>query len=113
MQHVITKAQLLAKNACDAIYASPEWDAEQEALVYPDWEATVARLAGSRHGIDRLGWLVARELVPMTRSEFAKVRREARLAQREPVEEEQEQSEVANVEEEQEQGEIANAQESL
>jgi hypothetical protein len=78
MEVIIEKAQLLAFDACGAYLKSPEWDAEREALVYSDWAATVDRLTATRDGVGLLGWLVARKLVPMTRAEFVKARRNAR-----------------------------------
>jgi hypothetical protein len=78
MQVIITKDQLAANSACPAYLTSPEWSTEQEALVYVDWDATVARLAQTQAGIDYLGWLVRCSLVPMTRSQFAATRRAAR-----------------------------------
>ena len=82
MQVVIAKDKLLALNACDAYLKSPEWDPARQALVYSDWEATVDRLSATRDGIVFLEWLVARELVPMTRVELSGIRRAAREARR-------------------------------
>ncbi len=71
MRVVIRLAELQACNACDAYLKSPEWDARQQALVYPDWDATVARhIAMGREGMVRLEWLVANKLVPMTAHEL-------------------------------------------
>jgi hypothetical protein len=71
MRVVIRLAELQACNACDAYLLSPEWDAKEQALVYPDWDATVARhLAMGPGGIVRLSWLVHNKLVPMTAHEL-------------------------------------------
>lgn len=73
---VITLAELEASpKACDVYLRSPEWDAERQALVYPDWSATVARLLSTRAGITWLDYLVKRGLVPMTRDEFNAARK--------------------------------------
>lgn len=73
MQVVITIARLKGSNACSVYLDSPEWDNEQQALVYTDWEASVARLLSTRAGTAHLSFLVSRELVPMTREEFKTV----------------------------------------
>jgi len=79
MRVVIPLSKLQACNACDAYLRSPEWDKEEQALVYPDWDATVARhLAMGLEGIVRLQWLVTNKLVPMTESEFAAAGKSAR-----------------------------------
>lgn len=78
MEVVITKAQLTAANACDRYLESPEWDADREALVYSDWDATVARHLVSVEMLLRLEFLVSRNLVPMARGDFAKLKRETR-----------------------------------
>jgi hypothetical protein len=73
---VITKDQLEAGGPCQPFHLkSPEWDEEREALVYEDWEATVKRLSSTKDGLTQLGWLVAHNLVPMTRLEFRAVRK--------------------------------------
>lgn len=70
MQVVISKNQLEAVKACPVYLDSPEWDQEQNALVYADWEASAARLLSTRSGTSYLQFLVSRELVPMTAEEF-------------------------------------------
>jgi hypothetical protein len=70
MQVVITEGQLKASAACPVYLDSPEWDHEQNALVYADWSATVERLFSTRAGTGYLQFLVSRELVPMTAEEF-------------------------------------------
>ncbi len=70
MQVIITEGQLKASHACPVYADSPEWDREQSALVYPDWEASVARLLSTRAGRGYLQFLVSRGLVPMTKEEF-------------------------------------------
>jgi|GEM_PF-7064187 len=74
MQVVITKGQLEAVKACNVYLDSPEWDALEESLVYANWEATVERLLATRAGSSYLAFLVSRELVPMTMTEFKAAR---------------------------------------
>ena len=74
MRVIITKGQLLAARACAAYLDSPEWDEEQEALVYKNWDKTVKRLASNKEGLTFLGWLVGRSLVPMPRLQFRRMR---------------------------------------
>jgi hypothetical protein len=67
----ITKADLDAKKPCAPWYLdSPEWDEDQEALVYKDFDATVDRLMATDAGRDRLRWLIRNALVPMKSNEF-------------------------------------------
>jgi len=84
MEVIITRDQLEAAGACDVYLRSPEWDAEHNegtgALVYSDWEATVARLSSTQAGLGRLGYLVGKRLVPMSRIEFRTLRREKQAA---------------------------------
>lgn len=75
MQVIVTGAQLRSHKACDAYFKSPEWDSEQDALIYSDWSNTVERLLSSRTGTVYLDWLITHELVPMTRSEFIEARK--------------------------------------
>ena len=75
MQVVVTRAQLDEHKACPRYATSPNWNGE--ALVYPDWDQAVDRLLSTPDGIDRLGWLVVHELVPMSRSEFIAARKNA------------------------------------
>jgi len=73
---VIPKAVLKRHRACDAAYTSPEYDADQDAIVYADWDETVKRLlAKGRQGIDEIDWYVANKLVPMTRDEFVALKK--------------------------------------
>ena len=72
MQVTITEGQLKASNACPVYLDSPEWDDEQRALVYSDWESTATRLLSTRAGTGYLQFLVSRALVPMTAEEFAR-----------------------------------------
>lgn len=74
MQVVVTEGRLKERHACDAYLKSPEWDQEQQALVYADWSATVERLLSSRKGTSFLSWLVDGCLVPMTQIEFVEAR---------------------------------------
>lgn len=76
MKVVIRLAELQAHKACDDYLRSPEWDEGQQALVYSDWDATVARhFAMGPLGVVRLGWLVGSGLVPMTAVQFIEARR--------------------------------------
>jgi hypothetical protein len=76
MEVIVTKEQL--RETCGVHTSSPEWNAEREALVYPDWDATVARLLSTRKGTAYLDALVARGIVPMTRDEFIEARKSRR-----------------------------------
>lgn len=81
---IITKDQIEKSGPCAPFHLeSPEWDAERNALVYKDWEATVKRLSASEKGRTQLSWLVARNFVPMTRLELRKARRNANAARAE------------------------------
>jgi hypothetical protein len=75
MQVIVHIDQLKEKGACSAYLRSPEWISDQQALVYPDWGATVSRLLSTRAGVTYLSWLVGRGLVPMTQEEFAEARK--------------------------------------
>lgn len=77
---VITKDRLEEARACRVYLDSPEWDKEREALVYTDWDATVRRLMSAREGMAYLDFLVARELVPMTKDTFQAMRSALRTA---------------------------------
>ena len=89
MKLVITKDQLLAVGAGPVYLGYPDeeheappvaplmhgdWDEEQEALVYDDWDETVARLSSTKDGLGLLAWLVSRALVPMTLMQLRKIR---------------------------------------
>jgi hypothetical protein len=79
MRIVIPLSVLQAHNACDAYLNSQEWDKGEQALVFPNWEATVERLlANGPAGVINLGWLVAKDLVPMTAGQFAEAKKRAR-----------------------------------
>jgi len=68
---VIPIATFKRLRACGAAYNSPEYDAEQDAVVFSDWDKTVERLlAKGRQGLNEIDWCVAHKLVPMTREEF-------------------------------------------
>jgi hypothetical protein len=68
---IIDRLTLKRNHACLAAYASPEWDEKLQALVYSDWDKTVARhVAMGPQGFDRLEWLVRHKLVPMTKEQF-------------------------------------------
>ena len=74
---VIDNATLRHHRSCRAVYTSPEWDAKLQALVYPDWDKTVARhVAMGKDGFDRLEWLVNHKLVPMTKEQFDALKKE-------------------------------------
>lgn len=70
MQVIITEGQLKESHACPVYVDSPEWDNEQKALVYSDWDASATRLLSTRSGVAYLQFLVSRGLVPMTAEEF-------------------------------------------
>lgn len=74
---VIDKATLKQRRACRAAYTSPEWDEKLQALVFSDWDKTVARLiAKGREGIDQLEWWVRQKLVPMTVEQLEQIKKE-------------------------------------
>jgi len=73
MQVTIPKSRLEEEHACKDYFDSPEWNGE--ALVYADWDQTVARLMTTRQGVLHLSWLVSHKLVPMSIEEFAAIRR--------------------------------------
>lgn len=76
MEVIVTKDQL--RGTCGVHINSPEWNSEQEALVYRDWDATVTRLLSTREGTAHLDALVAKKIVPMTKDEFIAARKSRR-----------------------------------
>lgn len=70
MRVVIDNATLRRHRSCKGAYTNPEWDAEAQALIFPDWEASVEQLLSDPKGLARLEWYVSQRLVPMTMSEF-------------------------------------------
>lgn len=78
MEVVVTKDQLEKASACRVYLESPEWDKERQALVYPDWEATVKRLLSTRAGMSYLSFLVTYGLVPMTKEQLKAAKKENR-----------------------------------
>ena len=74
---VIDNETLRRHRSCRAVYASPEWDAKLQALVYSDWDKTVERhIKMGAPGFDRLEWLVNHKLVPMTKEQFDALKKE-------------------------------------
>lgn len=74
---VIDKATLKRHRACRDAYTSPEWDEKLQALVFADWDKTVARLlAKGPKGLEQLEWWVNHKLVPMTAEQFAAIKKE-------------------------------------
>ena len=74
---VIDKATLKNRRACPAAYTSPEWDEKLQALVFTDWDKTVARLlAKGQEGLDQLEWWSRQKLVPLTPEQFAALKKE-------------------------------------
>jgi hypothetical protein len=67
---VIDNATLRRHRSCKGAYTNREWDAEAQALIFPDWEASVTELLSTPKGIRRLEWYVTHKLVPMTMEEF-------------------------------------------
>lgn len=79
MRVVVRLVELQAHNVCDAYLRSPFWDEGEQALVYPDWAAAVTQyMTMGISGVMRLGWMVARRLVPMTTDQFVEARKAAR-----------------------------------
>ncbi|MGH3303684.1 MAG: hypothetical protein ACRDOK_18795 [Streptosporangiaceae bacterium] len=81
MQVIIPKSSLVKYHACAAAYSSPEWSDAKEALVYPDWSASVERMMSTPMGRSHLDWLIVHKLVPMTAAEFFEVRKIRRQAE--------------------------------
>jgi hypothetical protein len=71
---VIDNATLRRHRSCKGAYTNREWDAEAQALIFPDWEASVTELLSTPKGRDRLEWYVHHKLVPMTKDEFIAAR---------------------------------------
>ena len=76
MEVVIDNATLRRHRSCRGAYTDPEWDAERQALVIKDWDATVKRLLSSKEGREKLEWRVSHGLVPMTKIELAAAKKE-------------------------------------
>lgn len=74
MRVVIDNAALRRNRSCKGAYTNREWDPELQALVFPDWDASVEELLSTPKGIGRLEWYVRCKLVPMTMSEFIAVK---------------------------------------
>lgn len=70
MQVIILESTLKRHRACRGRFTSQWWDVKQQALVYEDWDEAVRQFLSTKDGTERLEWLVAHELVPMTKSEF-------------------------------------------
>lgn len=68
---IIPEATLKRHRACRGRFDSPWWDAEQQALVYENWDQAVTQFLSTEDGTERLEWLVGHGLVPMTKEEFA------------------------------------------
>lgn len=70
MRVVIDNATLRKYRSCKGAYTNREWDPELQALVFPDWEASVKELMATTKGQARLEWYISNGLVPMTMAEF-------------------------------------------
>jgi hypothetical protein len=70
MRVVIDNKELRRNRSCRGTYTNKEWDPAEQALVFPDWEASVKELLSTPEGLIRLDWYVRHNLVPMTMSEF-------------------------------------------
>ena len=70
MRVVIDNAALRRNRSCKGAYTNREWDPELQALVFPDWDASVEELLSTPKGLGRLEWYVRHNLVPMTMDEF-------------------------------------------
>jgi len=75
MRVVLDNATLRRHRSCRAAYTSPEWNAELQALVYEDWDATVERLLKKPEGLEQIEWFVNHKLVPMTSDELAALKK--------------------------------------
>jgi len=71
MRVVIDNATLRRHRSCKGAYTNREWDAEAQALIFPDWEASITELLSTKKGVARLEWYVHNKLVPMTDDELA------------------------------------------
>lgn len=70
MRVAIDSATLRRHRACSAAYDSPEFNEEEDALVYSDFSQSVNRLMATELGRGQLKWLVRHGLVPMTIEQF-------------------------------------------
>lgn len=70
MRVVIDNATLRKHRSCKGVYTRKEWDPKLQAIVYPDWDASVEELLSTPLGLERLEWYVTHKLVPMTMTEF-------------------------------------------
>lgn len=70
MRVVIDNAALRKNRSCKGAYTNREWDPELQALVFPDWDASIKELLSTPKGLARLEWYVRHNLVPMTMTEF-------------------------------------------
>ena len=78
MDVILEESKLKELGVCSEYLKSPEWDEGRRALVYTNWDRTVARLLERRETAAYLKKLIAHGLVPMTENQF----REAREAHR-------------------------------
>jgi hypothetical protein len=67
---VIDNAALRRNRSCKGAYTNREWDEKEQALIFPDWDASVEELLSTEKGLARLEWYVRHNLVPMTMDEF-------------------------------------------
>jgi hypothetical protein len=76
MRVVISNATLRQHRSCGGVYTSPYWDAAENALVYPDWDAAVKNyFMVISDGLERLEWQVRHKLVPTTPEEFVALKK--------------------------------------
>jgi hypothetical protein len=70
MRVVIDNAALRKARSCKGAYTNREWDPALQALVFPDWDASVKELLSTPKGRARLEWYARHNLVPMTLDQF-------------------------------------------
>ena len=68
---VIPKAKLEACRSCGVHTSNPFWNEQEQALIFRDWNAALAWYLSDAapDGVQRLKWLAANKLIPMTKAE--------------------------------------------
>lgn len=68
---IISKAQLEAARSCGDHLSNPFWNAQEQALIFPDWAVALAWYLSDAapNGVQRLKWLAANKFIPMTKAE--------------------------------------------
>lgn len=68
---VIPKAKLEAARSCGVHVDNPFWNAQEQALIFPDWNVALAWYLSDAapDGVQRLKWLAKNGFIPMTKAE--------------------------------------------